>query len=111
MSYSAKTKRILKTMYKTGSINKNELPHPELHRLFQDRYISNSSDYHDTNVYITDEGRAYVEEINRDLKRYKEEIRRSWIQFWIPVVISLVALFRPEITSLIKCLATLLVDK
>ena len=46
-----------------------------------------------------------------ETKRYEEEKRRSWIQFWIPVVISLIALFRPEIISFIQYLATLLTNK
>ena len=46
-----------------------------------------------------------------EAERYEEEKRRSWIQFWIPVVISLTALFRPEIISFIKYLATLLTNK
>ena len=41
------------------------------------------------------------------LKRYKEEKRRSWIQFWIPVIISLIALFRDEISILVKTIINL----
>jgi hypothetical protein len=81
MKYSSKTTRILKIMYKTGGISKNQLPPSELKRLFQDNYITNSTDYHDNNVYLTDEGRAYVEEVKSDKCR-----------FWIPVIISIIAL-------------------
>lgn len=100
MKYSTKTHSILKTMYKTGSVNRNQLPISELHRLFQDHYITNSTNYHDENVYLTEDGRAYVEEIKSDKRR-----------FWIPVVISIIAFFRPEITSLIKYLLTLILGK
>ena len=102
MKYSIETNRILKSMYKTGSINKNQIPHLELHSLFQDDYITNSNDYHDNNVYLTDKGKAYVEEIRLNNKRYKKEIRRSWIQFWIPLIVSIFALLRPEITLFIE---------
>ncbi len=100
MKYSKKTNQILKTMYKKGSVNRNRLSRSVLNELFQDRYIVNSTNYHDANIYITDEGRAYVEELKTDNHRY-----------WIPVIISLVALFRPEITSFVKCLAILLAEK
>lgn len=44
---------------------------------------------------------------NFELEKHKEEKRRSWIQFWIPTTISLVALLRPEIAFLIKALIEL----
>ncbi len=81
MKYSSKTHRKLKTMYKNGSINRNLITPSDLHRLFQDNFIANSTNYHDENVYLTEEGRAYVEEIKSDKRR-----------FWIPVVISILAL-------------------
>lgn len=68
MKYSIETNRILKSMYKTGSINKKQLSQTELHRLFQDAYITNSNNFHDNNVYLTDKGRAYVEEIKSEQK-------------------------------------------
>lgn len=111
MKYSTKTYRILKTMYKNGSANRNLFPSSELHRLFQDHYIINSTNYHDENVYLTEDGRAHVEEIKLDDKRYKEEKRRSWIQFWIPVVISIVALigaYRQELVAIIRAIEKLL---
>ena len=111
MGYSSETNRILMTMYKTGGINKNQFSPSVLHDLFQNDHITNSSDFHDANVYITEKGRAYVEKIRLNDKRYKKEIRRSWTQFWIPVIISLIALFRPEIISFINYLLSLLVKK
>ena len=111
MKYSNETNRILMTMYTNGSINKNQIPYSELHSLFQDDYITNSNDYHDNNVYLTDKGRAYIEEIELNDKRYKKEIRRSWIQFWIPVVISIIALigaYRQELVAIIRAIAQLL---
>ena len=100
MKYSTKTNQILTTMYKTGCVNKNQFSSSDLHSLFQDNYISNSNDFHDNNVYLTNEGRAYVEGIRSDKYR-----------FWVPVVISLIALFRPEIMSFIKYLASLFIEK
>ena len=81
MKYSTKTYSLLKTMYKGGGVNRNQFPTSELHRLFQDHYITNSTNYHDENVYLTEEGRAHVEEVKLDKRR-----------FWIPVVISILAL-------------------
>ena len=111
MKYSSETNRILMTMYKTGGINKNQLSPSVLHDLFQNDHITNSTDFHDKNVYLTDAGRAYVEEIRLDDKRYKEEKRRSWIQFWIPVVISIIALigaYRQELVAIIQAIEKLL---
>ena len=100
MSYSTKTHRKLKTMYKNGSINRNLITPSDLHRLFQDHYITNSTNFHDENVYLTEDGRAYVEEVKLDKRRFR-----------IPVAISIIALFRPEITSLIKYLVSLITEK
>ncbi len=100
MSYSTKTHRKLKTMYKNGSINRNLITPSDLHRLFQDNYIINSTNYHDENVYLTEAGRAYIEEVKLDKHR-----------FWIPVAISIIAFFRPEITSIIKYFVTLIAEK
>ena len=104
MKYSKETIQILLTMYKTGSVNKNQLPTFVLRELSQDHYITNSTNYHDTNVYLTDTGKAYVEEIKLNDKRYKEKTRRSWIQFWIPLTISVLALFKEELIYLTQLL-------
>lgn len=89
MKYSTKTNRILKTMYTNGSVNRNQLPPSELQRLFQDRYIANSTDYHDNNVYITDAGRAFVEEIKSEQKR----IVHDWFNTFIAFGALIVAIF------------------
>ena len=75
MKYSSETHRILKSMYQTGGISKNQLPPSELKRLFQDDYITNSTDFHDNNVYLTDAGRAYVEEV----KSEQQIIVHAWV--------------------------------
>ena len=111
MKYSSETNQILMAMYKSGSINKKQIPHSELRSLFQDRYILNSTDYHNNNVYLTDKGKAYVEELESNSQRYKEEKRRSWIQFWIPVVISIISLigaYRQELALIIQAIMKLL---
>ena len=112
MKYSSETHRILKTMYKTGGISKNQLPPSELKRLFQDNYITNSTDFHDDTVYLTDAGRAYIEEVKSDDKRYKEEKRRSWIQFWILLIVSnlivLIGAYRQELVAIIRVITKLL---
>ena len=84
MKYSTKTYSLLKTMYKGGGVNRNQFPTSELHRLFQDHYITNSTNYHDENVYLTEEGRAHVEEV-------KLEKRRT-VHDWINTVIAFGAL-------------------
>ena len=75
MKYSSETHHILKTMYKTGGLAKTQLPPSELKRLFQDNYITNSNDFHDNNVYLTDAGRAYVEEVKSEQRR----IVHAWV--------------------------------
>ncbi len=98
MGYSNKIKHILKTMYKNDSINKNQIPPDTLHNLFQDHYITNSTDFHDKNVYLTTEGKAYVEEIKLETKR----IVHDWINTGIAVsslivaIISLIVSLMPQ---------------
>lgn len=111
MKYSNETNRILIDMYKNGSIEKKKIPYFECRSLSQDNYIINSINRHDNTVCLTDKGKAYVEEIQLDDKRYKEEKRRSWIQFWIPVVISIIALigaYRQELVAIIQAIEKLL---
>ncbi len=91
MNLSNETNQVLLTMYKTGSVNKNQLSPTALRELFQNGYIVNSSNYHDNNIYLTDKGRAYVEEVKSDKLR-----------FWIPVIISIMAL--------LIALASLIID-
>lgn len=50
-------------------------------------------------------------ESQQSQKRYEEEKRRSWIQFWIPTIISLIALLRPEISKIIEILTNLCSNK
>ena len=88
MKYSSKINRILLTMYKSGSVNKNEIPHTVLHSLFQDNYIANSNNYHDTNVYLTDKGKAYVE----DLKKTRNLRIHDWVNTSIAAMSLIVAI-------------------
>ncbi len=96
MKYSSETNRILKSMYKTGSINKNQLSPSVLRSLFQDDYITNSSDYHDNNVYLTDEGKEYVEGLPPQTLSGKAI---NWIKDnaleLIAIIISIIALLKP----------------
>ena len=87
MKYSTKTNQILTTMYKTGCVNNNQFSSSDLHSLFQDNYISNSNDFHDNNVYLTNKGRAYVEEIKSEQKR----IVHDWVNTGIAASSLLVA--------------------
>ena len=52
--------------------------------------------------------RKEQEQKELEQKRYKEEKRRSWIQFWIPLIISLIALLRPEIIKFINYVSNLI---
>lgn len=91
MKYSKETIQILLTMYKTGSVNKNQLPTFVLRELSQDHYITNSTNYHDTNVYLTDTGKAYVEEVKLNNRR----IVHDWINTGIAVgslIVAIIAL-------------------
>ena len=96
MKYSSKTHSLLKTMYKSGNINRNLITPSDLHRLFQDRYIINSTNYHDENVYLTEEGRAYVEDLppqtlcGKVLDWVTENIHEL-----IAIIISIIALLKP----------------
>ena len=86
MKYSSETNHILKTMYKTGGISKNQLPSSELKRLFKDNYIANSTDFHDNNVYLTDKGRAYVEEVKSEQRRIVHDWVNTGIAFGALIV-------------------------
>ena len=92
MKYSSKTNRILMTMYANGSINKNQLSSSVLRELFQNDHITNSSDFYDANVYITEKGRAYVEEIKSERKRIVHDWINTGIAFsaLIVAIISLI---------------------
>lgn len=96
MKYSSETNRILMTMYKTGGINKTLIPSAELRRLFQDNYITNSTDFHDANVYLTDAGRAYVEELPPQTLSAKVTnwIKEHFLEL-IAILISIIALLKP----------------
>lgn len=96
MKYSFKTNRILMTMYKTGSVSRNQISTSELHRLFQDRYITNSTDFHDNNVYLTDKGKAYVEELPPQTLRCKvfNWVKENALEL-IAIIISIIALLKP----------------
>lgn len=92
MKYSIETNRILESMYKTGSINKNQIPRSVLRELFQNHHISNSADYHDENVYLTDNGKSYVEEVKSNRKRIFHDWFNTGIAFGalIVAIISLI---------------------
>ena len=96
MKYSTETHRILTTMYKTGSINKNQIPPSVLRDLFQNDHITNSTDFHDKNVYLTETGRSYVEELppqtlcGKLINWIKENILEL-----IAIIISIIALLKP----------------
>ena len=96
MKYSKETIRILLTMYKTGSVNKNQLSPAILRELFQHGYIVNSSDYHDNSIYLTDAGKAYVEELPPQTLCGKTV---NWIKDntleLIAIIISIIALLKP----------------
>ena len=96
MSYSTKTHRILKTMYKGGGINRNLFTRSELKRLFQDHYIINSTNYYDENVYLTEDGRAYVEELPPQTLCCKllDWIKENVLEL-IAIIISIIALLKP----------------
>lgn len=96
MKYSAKTHSLLKTMYKNGGINRNQIPPSELKRLFQDHYIINSTNYHDENVYLTGDGKAYVEELPPQTLCGKllDWIKENALEL-IAIVISIIALLKP----------------
>ncbi len=96
MKYSKETIQILLTMYKTGSVNKNQLSPAVLRELFQDHYIVNSNNYHDNTIYLTEEGRAYVEELPPQTLCGKAV---NWIKDntleLIAIIISIIALLKP----------------
>ena len=99
MQYSSETNDLLIAMSENNGLNKSLFPIDVIHRLFDDGFVRYSSDHHDNNLCLTDKGKAYVEEIKSNNKRYKEEIRRSWVRFWIPVAISILALTPPHFVS------------
>ncbi len=96
MNKSNQTNKILSTMYKEGKIDKNQISYSQLHSLFDDNYIANSSDYHDNNVYLTDKGRAYVEELPPQtlFKKLIGWVEDNTLEI-IAIIISIIALLKP----------------
>lgn len=96
MKYSSKTYSLLKTMYKSGGINRNLITPSELRRLFQDHYITNSTNFHDENVYLTEAGRAYVEELPPQTLcgKFLDWIKENVLEL-IAIIISIIALLKP----------------
>ena len=91
-------KSVLKYLYPTKTINENDFEikfkaYPKdktFSKLFSDKYLHRDTSklYAPAVISLTEKGRAYVEELITERKRYQEEKHRSWIQFWIPLIIS-----------------------
>lgn len=96
MKYSTKTRSLLKTMYNNGGINRKLFTRSELKRLFQDHYIINSTNYYDENVYLTEDGRAYVEALPPQTLCGKllDWIKENILEL-IAILISIIALLKP----------------
>ncbi len=73
---------------KNNGIDKNIFSSGALHLLFTDKIICNSSDYHNNRVYLTDKGKAYVEQLK--IERRNKRNRR--IHDWTNTAIALAAL-------------------
>ena len=94
--YSKKTNMLLKQMVHCGCIDRDCFDNDTLKNLYQDKYIQNSGNYNDNNVYITDAGRGYIEDlIKSDLSE-----KFSRIHTWINTIVAILALLT-AITALI----------
>lgn len=98
MSYSKHTNKILSAMYNHETVKKSCFSVKKLHLLYADGIIENSSDFHDDNVYLTDKGEAYVEEMLENI----EEKRSNKIHRWINSVVAVLSLILAVISLLLQ---------
>lgn len=59
----------------------------------------------------TDFGKTTAQDYLHSNKSHQKDIHRSWIQFWMPLMVSILALFRPEITIFIEWIMGLFTQK
>ena len=84
-------------MYNDKPVKKNCFSVKDLHILFADGIIENSSNYHDDNVYLTDKGEAYVEDMLEDIKEKRNTKIHAWINsagVILSLILSVIALLK-----------------
>ncbi len=78
MEYSNETNELLCTMLNENGIDKSHFPHDVLKTLFEDDIVRNSSEYYDNNVYLTSNGKAYLERLHQKEEQIKRQYRHNW---------------------------------
>lgn len=97
MSYSNKTNKILLVMYHDKKVKKSCFPIKKLRLLYADSIIENSSNYHDDNVYLTDKGEAYVEDMLENIVEKRNAKIHAWINsagVILSLILSVIALLK-----------------
>ena len=99
MKYSNETNNLLTLMYPDKGINKTLFSNDALQNLFQDGYLINSNNFHDKTVYLSDTGKAYIEQFIAGLPLpFKQRVLRwlkSNILELVAITISIIALLKP----------------
>ena len=88
MQYSNETNQILISMFNGPPIDRDIFDPCVLGRLYDDRYIQKIGGFYSNDVVLTDAGKAYVE----SLLASQERKRIEKFRFWVPVIISILAL-------------------
>ena len=65
-----------------------------LRNLYNDKYIMNSSDFHNENVFITDKGKAYVEYHRAENFKYYFSVVLNGMLSVIAVAVSIIGLLK-----------------
>lgn len=104
--YSEQQVLIMKALYPDKVISKSKLAKTYqlsditvINELLNAKLVKYTVSYRSDNICLTNAGKAYVEQNLKSIRRDKIESRR----FWIPTVISIIALikaFMPELTLL-----------
>lgn len=88
MQYSNETNQLLISLYNGYSVTVEQFENYAFRTLIQEKFIHRSSTYSDPYVYLSDAGKAYVE----SLLASQERKRIEKFRFWVPVIISILAL-------------------
>ena len=88
MQYSNETNQLLISLYQGSSVSELQFKRDVRNSLIQEHLISRSPTHTDSSVFLTEAGKAYVE----SLLASKSEKKTEKFRFWVPVIISILAL-------------------
>jgi len=84
MKYSNEINKVLLRMRDEDGLDKSEFEYRVLRDLIDDKFIVHSGNSHDDIFYLTDRGRAYLEE----LKNISDERNSAKFHRWVNTIIA-----------------------